>query len=390
MIIDEAIKQWATPRQCEFISAVNEHGSHTKASISLGVSRQAIDEGVRRAKVTAAKAGYSPEHDMNRTVPEGYDVRGVSTLYGKDGDVKIQWVKSQINSERQRELMQEAFSAMSEELPRVPPMEIASGFQKSLCNLYTITDAHVGMLAWGKEGGDDWDLKIAEKTLVDCFEQMVSGSPAAETCIINQLGDFLHYDGLLPVTPAHGHVLDADGRFSKMVGVAIRVLRRMIDFALARHATVTLVLAEGNHDLASSVWLRHMFKALYENEPRIRVIDTELPYYCCQHGRVMLGFHHGHMKGNAALPLLFATQFSKTWGDTDYRYVHTGHRHHVDEKEHSGMTVVQHATLAAKDAYAARGGWASSRQARVMTYHSKHGLVAVNVVTPEMLENDND
>jgi hypothetical protein len=99
----------------------------------------------------------------------------------------------------------------------------------------------------------------------------------------------------------------------------------------------------------------------------------------------MLAFHHGHLKKNEQLPMLFAAQYPKIWGATTKRYAHCGHRHHVAEQEHNGMFVVQHATLASRDAYAARGGWLAERQVRVMTYHSAFGLVATNVVTPEML-----
>ncbi len=100
----------------------------------------------------------------------------------------------------------------------------------------------------------------------------------------------------------------------------------------------------------------------------------------------MLCWHHGHMKKNDQLPLLFAAQYPSIWGVTSKRYAHTGHRHHHEEKEHSGMTVIQHPTLAARDAYAARGGWVAERQATAMTFHAKYGLVARNTVTPEMLE----
>jgi len=73
------------------------------------------------------------------------------------------------------------------------------------------------------------------------------------------------------------------------------------------------------------------------------------------------------------------------WGETKYRYVHCGHVHHVAEKEHSGITVVQHPTLASRDAYAARGGWYAERGARCDTYHIEHGHVARTIVTPEMV-----
>ncbi|EKD22528.1 MAG: hypothetical protein ACD_85C00002G0006 [uncultured bacterium] len=324
---------------------------------------------------------------MTRTVPEGYLVRGVSSLYNKDGKLSAQWVKSSIDQQRQAEMQKAAYAAMAEELPRLGVLAPVTSTQTNLCTVYTFTDSHVGMLAWHEEGGADWDLKIAEATLVGCFERMVASSPAAKECVIAQLGDFLHYDSAVSsVTPMHGHILDADGRMPKMVKVAIRVLRRLVDIALQKHEKVILLLAEGNHDISSSVWLRAMFQALYELEPRIEVIDSELPYYTHQHGETMLAWHHGHLSKNEALPILFASQFPKIWGNTTKRYAHTGHRHHAHEKEHSGMTVIQHPTLAARDAYAARGGWMAERTATAITYHSKYGQVARTTVIPEMLE----
>jgi hypothetical protein len=57
----------------------------------------------------------------------------------------------------------------------------------------------------------------------------------------------------------------------------------------------------------------------------------------------------------------------------------------VEEKEHAGMMVVQHSTLASRDAYAARGGWMSERQCTAITYHTEFGQVCRSTVTPEML-----
>jgi hypothetical protein len=149
---------------------------------------------------------------------------------------------------------------------------------------------------------------------------------------------------------------------------------------------VHLLIIEGNHDEASSIWLRKMFEALYENEPRLTVNDSELPYYVYQHGNVMLAFHHGHKLKNEQLPMLFAAQFPQMWGQTTKRYCHTGHRHHLDEKEYSGMTVTQHPTLSARDAYAARGGWIAERAAMAITYHCRAGQYGRVFVSPELLD----
>lgn len=386
-----ALLRWCeTDRQREVVQAVIDIGNVTHAAKHLKVSERVFRRTLARVRARAALQGHAPEYQMREQVPDGFKLKGRSVLRkfdpvtGQRTEV-LSWDKTTADNDCRAEMLKEAYEALAEEVPRVAAIQPPAETQEALCNLFTLTDSHVGMLAWRHEGGADWDMAIAEETLVGCFEQMVERSPMADTCVVNQLGDFLHYDGLLPVTPGHGHVLDADGRFSKMVRVAIRVLRRVIDLALARHKKVFVVMAEGNHDLASSVWLRIMFGALYENEPRVTVIDSELPYYVHVHGETMLAFHHGHLTKNDRLPLLFAAQYPREWGATTKRFAHCGHRHHEETKEHSGMKVVQHSTLAARDAYAARGGWMSERQATAYTYHSRWGQVGSVTVTPEMV-----
>jgi hypothetical protein len=386
MKVDNNLRSWATVRQLEYLDAIEQHGSHQKAAKVLGIGRRTLDKSIQALKGKAAQQGYAPEFNMTRPVPDGFKAARISTNYRDDGSIGQQWVIATEDQERQEAIRRAAFAAMSEDLPRVKPIRKPEQTIDALCNLVVFTDYHIGQLAWHKEGGADWDLKIAEKLLLDSFIHMVDAAPRAKSCVLCLQGDLLHTDGLLPLTPAHKNVLDTDGRFSKIVAVAIRVIRRLVDHALARHESVHLIICEGNHDEASSVWLRQMFAALYEQEPRITVNDSELPFYVHQHGETMLAFHHGHKVKNEQLPMLFAAQYPKLWGATAKRYCHTGHRHHVDEKEYAGMTVTQHPTLAARDAHASRGGWISERAAVVVTYHERFGQVARTVVCPEMFE----
>ena len=382
--MDAKLKEFATPRQLEYIAAIETHGSQAKAAKVLGVAQSTISETLGVLKKVAARQGYSPKHDMTHTVPDGFLAKGVSTYYNKDGKPSGQWVKSSIDLERQREIISGALTVMCKTLPRAEPVTPPSIPTNSLCNLLVFTDYHLGMLAWHKEGGADWDLKIAEKLLLDSFLYLIDNAPKAGTLVLCLQGDFLHTDGLLPVTPAHRHVVDADGRFPKIVDVAIRVIRKMLVHALATHCNVHLIICEGNHDEISSMWMRKMFTLVFENEPRLTVNDSELPFYAFQWGKVMLAFHHGHKVNNSQLPILFASKFSVMWGATTKRYGHCGHRHHSEEKEHSGIIIQQHQTLAANDAHGARHGYLSERYANLTTYHSVFGRVAVTSVCPEM------
>ena len=50
------------------------------------------------------------------------------------------------------------------------------------------------------------------------------------------------------------------------------------------------------------------------------------------------------------------------------------------------MIIEQHRTLAAKDAYASRGGWSSGRDSKVITYHKEFGEVGRLTINIDMLK----
>lgn len=362
-------------------------GNVSEASRQTGICRPTLQgqfEAARTWLRHRAREGHAPGHFESGVAP-GYLMGKVTVQRGAEGQVERTWERQSPDQIRFLEALKIAAAEMATDLPRAEPTPAPDRTQADLCNLYSYFDYHVGMLAWNREGGDDWDLNISENTLHQSFAAALDQSPPAAKAIVCIGGDWVHIDGLLPLTPASKHVLDADGRFSKIVQVAIRGIRHLVRGALEKHATVELVVMEGNHDESGSVWLRHMLGALYEDEPRLTVNDSELPFYVSQWGTVMLGFHHGHKVKNEQLPLLFAAQFPQMWGATTKRSIHCGHRHHVDEKEYNGVTVIQHPTLAARDAYAARGGWIAERAIQAICYHKRYGQVGRVFVTPEML-----
>lgn len=389
-VVDAGLIEWANPQQIAYIDAVNEHGSNRAAAAALGVNESTIRRSLKVLEEKAAVRGYHPASDLTQPTAPGFLSKGHSILYKVDPETgeqtpKLVWHKTKADEEFRAKLIEQAIVAATDDLPRLAPLPRPVGLKAQLLNNYTLTDCHMGMLAWHREGGADWDLKIAEDTLTKVFEQMIAQAPPAATCVINQLGDFLHFDGMSPVTPTSGHIVDTDSRYSKIVDAVIRVLRRIVDYALQRHETVHLVLAEGNHDIASSVWLRALFKALYANEPRLRLVDSELPYYALKHGKVFLGYTHGHLKRGTALPLLFATTYRQLFGETNFTYIHTGHEHHLEVVDQQGVIWTKHSTIAARDAHAARHGYDAERRATCHTYHAEFGEVGQTTIHPEML-----
>lgn len=386
-MIDNGLKQYATEKQLHYINAINEFGSYRKAAAALNCSKGSIQKAVELVKMKAAKHGYAPDFGMVHAVPEPFIVKGHSTLYDKDGNTKLQWVKTTVEDTKLQQMMLEAIEALKEEIPRVNPMSAPPLGNHNLLNCYVITDYHLGMLAWSEETkGGDWDIDIAQELIIKWFAQAIQQSPDADTAVFAQLSDFLHFDGMDAVTPASKHLLDVDTRFAKLVRSAIRVLRTVIDMLLAKHQKVHVIMADANHDPVSQIWLREWFSVLYENEPRITVDKSPNPYNAFEFGKTALFFHHGHKRKVTNVSEVFAGQFREMFGRTKYAYAHTGHLHSIDVKENNLMIVEQHRTLAPADAYAARGGWLSGRDAKVITYHINFGEVSRLTINSDMLK----
>jgi hypothetical protein len=364
------------------------HGSVSAGSRALGVPLATF----RNRYETAIRMKLQPMVQPivggdAHAVPEGYKLKGTSTLVDADGNTRLQWIKTDASLERLHEMQRAALAEMCKE---IKPLKTVKSPKKSLdsdlISVYTLTDCHIGMLAWDKETGSDWDLTIAENCLVGTLIRMIDAAPPSEDGLVNELGDFEHFDSLTPMTPTNHHVLDADSRFQKMIQVSTRILRRVIEHALTKHKRVFVQIKEGNHDPAASAWKRVMFSMLYADNPRVFIDMSPNPYTIHEHGKTLLGFYHGHLAKLPSLPQLFAAQFREAWGRCEYVYVHTGHKHHVEEKEYPGVKLIQHPTLAAPDAYAARGGWLSKRQATSMTYSRERGEVARGIFIPEEIK----
>lgn len=324
-------------------------------------------------------------------VPEGFRMRGRSTLYAhRDGEseVVMEWVKTTADAEQQALMLRETLAAMAEDVPRglpIPQNAQSDCANSDLLNLYVLTDYHFGMKAWHEEAGEDWDLDIAEELLIKWFAAAIAQSPKAETAILGQLGDLMHADTMEALTPTSKNLLDVDTRHAKTVRTVIRVIRQIITMLLEKYPTLHVIMADANHDPVSGIWLRELFSMHYEDEPRITVETSPEPYYCYEHGLTSLFFHHGHKRKVTNVDDVLAARFRDVFGRTKFSFAHMGHRHQRHVVESNLMIVEQHRTLAAKDAYAARGGWLSGRDASVITYSRKHGEVGRITLTPEMV-----
>lgn len=376
-----------TEKQLEVVRLCKVKGlSQYEAAKELGLTRNAVKHHLETVRNKAARQGFSPDHNWLHPVPDGHKIKGVSTFYDDNGNPVRQWVKSQTDEKRQFEILVERIEEAQKGLPRFKPAPAPKQADSDLLSLLTITDFHLGMYAYEAETGDDWDVGIARNVFLNSINDMIKAAPKSGVGMLCQLGDFLHWDGILSVTPQSGHILDADTRYGKLVELSMCVMTEAVKLMLRRFEKVVVVSAEGNHDISGSIWLRKHLKQMFSDEPRLEVIDNDFPFYAYLHGETMLGFHHGHKVKLANLHKLFASEprFREMWGSATTTYIHTGHYHHERVVEDAGAIAEQHPTLSARDAYAARGGWVSRRGAKCITYDKIEGEVSRITVRPRL------
>lgn len=336
----------------------------------------------RSAERRAARAGWSPDHDMTKTAPEGFHVRGVSTLYGGDGAVAAQWVKTQKDPEDRLQQVYEAIERLGETGWRglADPVAAPPRSDEDLWCVYPVGDAHIGMLAWWQETGESFDLRIAEQDMISAIDELVAAAPAAKTGLFASLGDWFHRDLQEARTARSGHALDVDGRWGKMLDVGIRCYRYGLEKLLTKHEQVIGEVVIGNHDDLTSVMLAKSMALLFEREPRIRIDTRPAKYRYYEHGQCLFGFTHGDTVKKDQLPGIMAVDQREAWGRTLYRHWYTGHIHHDSLREYPGASVSSSRTLAARDAWHHNAGYRSDRDIKCDVWHAVDGLVGQHVV----------
>ena len=371
------LRQYAkSTAQLRAIDAVLKHGSNTKAAKALGMGRRSIDETILRVKRYAAKRGHAPEDDMTKTTPDGFEVSGVSSMYGPDGELKLQWVKTKQEAEqileRALEAAREVFSDPAMKVSKIP--KPTNKLDNDLLMVYPMGDPHIGMYAWAEEAGNDFDVKIAEKNLCAAMDRLVECSKPAKHALIVNVGDFFHADNKFGTT-TRGTELDTDGRWTKVLRVGVRAMRHCIESALRKHENVHVINEIGNHDDHTSQVLTLALTMSYEDNPRVTFDEAPGFYHYHTFGDVLIGVTHGDKVKPEKLGEIMSVDRVEDWGRTKFRYWYTGHIHNRKVFDLPGCMVESFRTLAPKDAWTAGMGYRSGRDMYSIALHRKFGEV---------------
>jgi len=364
----------------QILDSLKRHrGIRAAAAREFGMSERGMQARVSRMKGRGT--------DIPNSTYDGHSsqLRGTSTLYGPEGEVKLTWVKEDAGKpgpEVWAEALRESLADLSpiKVIPKPPPAT------KHLLTVYPIGDAHVGMCAWAEEVGADYDLKTAERLMAAAVEHLVEITQPTDEALIVNVGDFLHVDTIKNETSRSGNTLDVDTRYAAMIRAGCRMLRTFVECALTKHRRVKLICAIGNHDDIGAAWLALALGMLFEKNPRVTVEQKPGKFHYHQHGKCLIGVTHGDTGKPEKLAGVMAADVPEMWGATRHRVWYTGHVHTRRVLEMPGLTWETFRTLAPGDAWSQAAGYRSGRDMQAIVLHSEYGEVARHRFDVSMIE----
>ena len=377
MDITELLPYAQTDAQRKLLTHIAKSDTIKAAINELGITERCGRRMLQRVRNNAARRGYSPEHDMVNTVPDGFVVSGVSTYYNDEGKPTGQWVKSKLAAEERLTALREAIEEFVADYKGIAkPIKAPKQGAEDIAVAIPFGDPHIGMYAWAEECGEDFDINIARADLLSAVDKLVAATPQANKCLIVNLGDFFHADNMSNTTSRSGHSLDVDTRWSKVLQLGCMIMVDAIKIALKKYPIVEVINAIGNHDDHSSMMLAAFLDAYFSDEPRVTIQPTTSKFHYFVFGKTLIGVTHGDTVKPADLGELMATDKPEEWGAAEHRYWYIGHVHHSRKIELRGCMVESFRTLAAKDAWHAAKGYRSGRDMNAIVLHKDFGEIA--------------
>lgn len=244
-----------------------------------------------------------------------------------------------------------------------------------LLTVYPLADVHVGMMAWGKETGEDYDTAIATDRLRTWIARAVDASPASGEAVILGVGDLTHADDQNNMTPRSKHILDVDTRHFKTLELTIAALAYGIEYAARKHARVTVRILPGNHDQNTYMAVMFALAERYRDTPSVTVQKVPGEFWVHQFGANLFAAHHGHGGKPEQMVMMLADEYAALWGQTRHRVLWTGHMHHAKMSEIGGVTWEQLRAVTARDAYAAANAYVARAQLQAITFDRDAGEI---------------
>jgi len=292
------------------------------------------------------------------------------------------WLKKNKPLIELNDIKEEIKNELKKYSPKVPKIKYKSDKDSKMLQI-NLMDVHFGKHTWGKETGDDYDIKIAEEMLLIAVERLIEqAKPYPIDSVLLIIGnDFFNVDNQLNTT-TRGTFQSEDTRWKKTFKLGrllwVSVINRLIELG-----KVYVEIVVGNHDETRTFYLGDALECYFHNNPNVVIDNSPSIRKYFTYGKCLIGLTHGKDEKIKELPLIMAQEKPDLWGNSKYREWHLGDKHHKKEiwtmgtEDNMGVVIRLMRSLSSTDEWHYKKGYIGNiRSAEAFIWDKERGVIA--------------
>jgi hypothetical protein len=301
--------------------------------------------------------------------------------------IRVKFIRK-VQEIRGRQCVEDLIQAAKAAAPKYPKITHKQTAGELLYEI-GIPDLHFGRLTWEEETGENYDIKIARKMVLQVLVELLSYSKLFNVGkILLPIGnDFFNVNNKEGTT-SHGTRQQEDTRWQKTYRAGRELAIEMID-TCASVAPVDVLIVPGNHDEERIFALGDALDCWYHGNKRVTVNNKAMKRKYYVYGNNLIGFTHGSEEVRGSLTAIMPVEVPDLWAKTTYREWHTGHKHHKTDTvqrvdENFGIVVRILRSLAPIDAWTFDQGLVGAlHAAEGFLWHPEKKLIAQFTAVPD-------
>ena len=354
-------------------------GNDTKMKVSMVVDNEVRNDEdlIREAKIDTIRWKIDRWKCNRWEMPHKFK----DLIRTKQGLWQVQaWLVRNTEGIELDTLKNEVIAEMKKHAPKYVAIKRRKLVKPSLL-VVDIPDLHYDKLAWGKETGGDWDIKISGKMFLDMVDDLISKSSMYEIeKVLFPIGnDFFNSEGATQMTTG-GTPQSVDSRWKKSFMEGKKVVIDAID-RLRNVAPVDVIIVPGNHDKAKTYFLGDTLESWYHNCKDVNIDNTPPLRKYYDYGCTLLAFTHGKDEKIDRLPMILCTEAKEQFAKTKFQEWHLGDKHHRKDIKYTpaheidGMIIRTLSSLSPADLWHYEKGYLAKRAAQGFIYDKVNGWV---------------
>jgi hypothetical protein len=273
------------------------------------------------------------------------------------------------------DLQDEIIGAMKKHAPKYPKLKYLKD-KDSYLLVIDPADVHIGKLCSAFETGEDYNVEIAEKRIIEGVQGIlnkVQGFKIEKILFISG-NDKLHVDTPKNTTTSGTHQ-DTQLMWYDAYRAAVKIEREVLEMLL-QVAPVHYQYDPSNHDYANGFFMAQTIEAWFSKCKDITfdVSIAHRKYY--KYGANLIASTHGDGAKEQDLALLMAHEAGLDWSMCMHRYVYTHHIHHKKSKDYMSVCVESLRSPSGTDSWHHRNGYQHAPKAiEGFLHHPEHGQI---------------